>query len=526
MTAAQPPFYPKYCIMSRSIVSILLLLCSMIITATALAASFPVTNTNDAGPGSLRQAILDANAAGAGPHAIVFNVHGQITILTSLPTITVKKLTIDGQNRITINSDGTNSVINPFTINADNVTIRNFTLTNSGDIDFNILNNTTGVTIENILTYSTVGNFLNSVLIVQGSSTNLTVRNITSSDVEPAGNSYVGRAYHFQGGTQTNLVMDNFQLTTLNNTRGGEGIVFRDASVNGWTLTNSNISGFQNGIVLDNTGGAVETANNVLLRNVTIDSLWSGVALGFYSDFISTNVQIKRTSIDLDVVTSDDDGDYAIRFENTASNIAMDTVNCNEVDLIFVYFIGTASNITIDHTTLENRRPGIYAGTMIRFNAAVNTLNVSHTVLNGDNLGTTDDSDYGIYFTADVTGVTLNNVSFNEFDADGIGVYASAANFQVTNSRFTNNLDGIEFYNNGVNTNVDITNSSFTDNTRCGIVVSAAANGEVDLTRGTLTNNANHAILFYGAAVVTDHQVSGCVIHENGGAGIYNAGPN
>ena len=149
---------------------------------TSLANNFPVTNTNDAGAGSLRQAILDANAAGAGPHAIVFNVHGQITILSSLPTITVKKLTIDGQNRITINSDGTNSVINPFTINADSVTIRNFTLTNSGDIDFNILNNTTGVTIENILTYSTVGNFLNSVLIVQGSSTNLTVRNITSSD--------------------------------------------------------------------------------------------------------------------------------------------------------------------------------------------------------------------------------------------------------------------------------------------------------------------------------------------------------
>ena len=38
------------------------------------ASSFEVTNTSDAGAGSLRQAILDANSAGAGPHDIVFNI--------------------------------------------------------------------------------------------------------------------------------------------------------------------------------------------------------------------------------------------------------------------------------------------------------------------------------------------------------------------------------------------------------------------------------------------------------------------
>ncbi|HEY1167145.1 MAG TPA: right-handed parallel beta-helix repeat-containing protein, partial [Chitinophaga sp.] len=519
--------HPGIRFFGKSCKPLLLLLFGLMMAVTSVANNFPVTNTNDAGPGSLRQAILDANAAGAGPHAIVFNVHGQITLLSSLPTITVKKLTIDGQNRVTLNSDGTNSVINPFVINADSVTIRNFTLTNNGDIDFNIFNNTTGVTIENIVTYSTVGNFLNAVLIVQGASTNLTIRNVTSSDVEPNNNSYIGRAFHFQGGTQTNLVMDNIQLTTLNNTRGAEGIVFRDASVNGWTLTNSNISGFQNGIVLDNTGGAVETANNVLLRNVTIDSLWSGVALGFYSDFISTNVQIKRTSIDLDVVNSDDDGDHPIRFDNTATNITIDSVNCNESDIYFILFNGAANNVTIDHTTLENRIPGIYAGTMIRFSGIVNTLNISNTVLNGDKLGTTDDSDYGIYFTAAATDVTLDNISFNEFDGDGITVTAAATNFLLTNSRFTNNVDGIEIASNAARNNVDITNCSFTANTRSGIVVNGAnAVTDVDLSGDTLTNNTSHGVWFYGGAGVTDAQVSGCVIRNNGGAGINNDAPN
>ena len=43
--------------------------------SAALAATYTVTNTNDSGPGSLRQAILDANAA-AGLDTIAFNVSG------------------------------------------------------------------------------------------------------------------------------------------------------------------------------------------------------------------------------------------------------------------------------------------------------------------------------------------------------------------------------------------------------------------------------------------------------------------
>jgi hypothetical protein len=52
--------------------------------------TFIVTNTNDEGPGSLRQAILDANAAGGG--AIAFNIPGNgphtIALATALPALT------------------------------------------------------------------------------------------------------------------------------------------------------------------------------------------------------------------------------------------------------------------------------------------------------------------------------------------------------------------------------------------------------------------------------------------------------
>jgi uncharacterized repeat protein (TIGR01451 family)/CSLREA domain-containing protein len=65
---------------------------------TANAATFVVTNTNNTGAGSLRQAILDANAR-AGTDFIVFNIPGSgvhtIRPLTVLPTIT-SPVTIDG----------------------------------------------------------------------------------------------------------------------------------------------------------------------------------------------------------------------------------------------------------------------------------------------------------------------------------------------------------------------------------------------------------------------------------------------
>ena len=57
-------------------------------TATLCAATFTVTNTSDSGPGSLRQAILDANAL-EGDDLIRFNIPGPgvhtITPTSALP---------------------------------------------------------------------------------------------------------------------------------------------------------------------------------------------------------------------------------------------------------------------------------------------------------------------------------------------------------------------------------------------------------------------------------------------------------
>jgi hypothetical protein len=67
----------------------------------ANAATFTVTNTNDSGAGSLRQAMLDANAAPSPPHTIVFSMAfqalGTITLQSALPTWNNGSLTVNGE---------------------------------------------------------------------------------------------------------------------------------------------------------------------------------------------------------------------------------------------------------------------------------------------------------------------------------------------------------------------------------------------------------------------------------------------
>jgi hypothetical protein len=72
-------------------------------------ATFTVTNTNDSGAGSLRQAILDANAS-PGADTIHFRLNdgnsGTVTLFSTLPVITDPSgLTIDGAGHITISGN-------------------------------------------------------------------------------------------------------------------------------------------------------------------------------------------------------------------------------------------------------------------------------------------------------------------------------------------------------------------------------------------------------------------------------------
>ena len=87
---------------------------------------------------------------------------------------------------------------------------------------------------------------------------------VLSGMQECVGNN-VGRPFYFQNGIQTNLLIEDVTAYAI-----CEGIVFRDASVNGLNIINTTIYGSYQHIVFDNTGGPVETANNVITPSALI----------------------------------------------------------------------------------------------------------------------------------------------------------------------------------------------------------------------------------------------------------------
>ncbi len=87
---------------------------SLVSASVAEAGTFTVTNTNDTGTGSLRQAISDADTAG-GSNTILFQsgLSGSIDLASALPNITAP-LTISGPgaNVLAVNGEGTGRIFN------------------------------------------------------------------------------------------------------------------------------------------------------------------------------------------------------------------------------------------------------------------------------------------------------------------------------------------------------------------------------------------------------------------------------
>jgi hypothetical protein len=183
-----------------------------LLACTASATTFKVSNLLNTGPGSLRQAITDANAGGAGGHNINFSVSGVIPLASNLPVISNNHITIDGSGQtITVSANGGDIARHIFRGNAgaDFLTVRNLDIKNTGLEAFHLDGGPTDVTIENIRWYNEFGNYYNQGIFFVGNALNLTVRNVIAEDPQ----NY--NAVIEITGTATNLMVDNL---TFDNT--------------------------------------------------------------------------------------------------------------------------------------------------------------------------------------------------------------------------------------------------------------------------------------------------------------------
>src|SRR5829696_1007184 len=216
----------------------------VVLASQAQAATYTVANTNDSGPGSLRQAILDANASSGVADTIDFDLSlsgpQTITLASQLPTITDGAgLTIDGGSA-------------DITLSGNNV-VRVFEVGNSAKLTLNNL------TVANGRADNAGGGILNLGT--------LEVNNSTIS-----GN----RAGTFSGGIHNVGTLTVNSSTISGNSAGTDNGGIGNASAGTLTVNNSTISGNS----ANNNGGGIGNGSTATLNNTIVANNEGGNCAG------------------------------------------------------------------------------------------------------------------------------------------------------------------------------------------------------------------------------------------------------
>ena len=299
--------------------------------APAAAATFNVTNLNDAGPGSLRQAIQDANNA-AGPDVVTFQAG-----LTGTITLTSGQLYISdsvdvqgpGQAVVTVNGNNASTVFYVYSSAATlDVTISGLTITGGqtsrgGGIADNgenlVLDH---VTVNNNTAAGEGG--VGGGLWVDGTANSVTIRNsvFSGNHADQGG----GGIYLNDSGTvliQDTVISGN-QATVLKGSKGGGLFLYNpgyDVTIERSTISGNQASGRGGGIYLYVTHGATVTVrqstlsgnsasagggaffyhpnNPIVFENSTISgnqATGSGGGLSFYGN-LYTGSDVRSTTI-------------------------------------------------------------------------------------------------------------------------------------------------------------------------------------------------------------------------------------
>jgi hypothetical protein len=147
----------------RKIANYALGICAVFILGVSLAqaATFTVSNTNDSGAGSLRDAITQANAS-AGPDNIIFTTGaGTINLLTPLPAITDPVSIVAGnQPTVELNGEATQSAGSSsigFYLRAGSSTIQGFIINRFGEAGIRMDSDGTGIDNGNTLRGNRIG---------------------------------------------------------------------------------------------------------------------------------------------------------------------------------------------------------------------------------------------------------------------------------------------------------------------------------------------------------------------------------
>ena len=166
---------------------------------------FNVTDLGDAGPGTLRQAIIDANAdlgATSGlPHIINFSVPGQVTLLDALPSINNHMRFQGDISGTTIHRDGAQEDfrifdMGAFTVEITDIIIDNGRMATANDDGGGILANGTTLTLFNSVVQNCTAERFGGGIYAIGNS-DVTLERVTIYNNQTLNVGGLGRRYRY-----------------------------------------------------------------------------------------------------------------------------------------------------------------------------------------------------------------------------------------------------------------------------------------------------------------------------------------
>lgn len=317
------------------------------------AATFTVTNLNDAGAGSLRQAVADANgAAGADMVAFQAALTGTITLTTGDIDIT-DSVTIQGPGAAALTVSGNNAsrifyLYNPSA--ALQVTISGLTLT-QGSANFGgaIVDFDEDLTLDSMVLDNNDGTVLGGALAATGVNMDIVIRDSVlsgnSSLTTHGGAIYIDEA--------ASVLIDNSQITGNSSAADGGGIYFYDPdgaiTIRDSTISGNSATGLGGGLYIYDT----DAPNTTLITASTISGNQAGnVGGGAYFYGNDTALTIENSTISGNQATFAGGavflylyGGQAVRHSTVAGNNAT-----TQGGGLFTYF----SSAELDHVVVAD----------------------------------------------------------------------------------------------------------------------------------------------------------------------------
>jgi parallel beta-helix repeat protein len=263
---------PQLSLGLKPIVLALAMSFGMTVGSAASAANFTVTNLNDAGLGSLRQAIADANAApGADTITFAAGLSGSITLTTGQLTVT-DSVTIQGPGSsvLTVSGNNASRVLELYSgLALLDITISGLTIAHGfASIGAGIANVDEILTLDDVTLADNHATSDGGALWLDGFSMVVTVRNSVITG-NTAGQDGGGVYVEDTGGPML------FQNTVFSNNQAGRhggGIYFYDpdqsVTIDSSTIS-GNVAGQQGGgiFVYDTNGGPFTVRNSTISGN-------------------------------------------------------------------------------------------------------------------------------------------------------------------------------------------------------------------------------------------------------------------